>query len=91
MVSRGRHLNRGDEAVSSAGNVDNEPISVLSVAEHSTQSGDMDGKVRGLDENLRPNASHQFLLTDQLARAFKQDNQDLQRTTSNRHQLAGFQ
>ena len=66
-----------DEAVSAPGNVDNEPISASSVAEHSTQSGNVDGKVGGLDEDIRPNASHQFLLTDQLTRAFKQHNQDL--------------
>ena len=62
-----------------------------SVAEHSTQCGNMDGKVGGLDENIRPNASHQFLLTDQLTRAFKQHNQYLQSTTSERHRLVGFQ
>jgi hypothetical protein len=60
MDLRRWHLNRGDEAISSPGNVDNEPISVSSVAEHSTQCRNMDGKVRGLDENIRPNPSHQF-------------------------------
>jgi hypothetical protein len=80
-----------DEAVSSPGNVDNEPISVSSVAEHSTQCRNVDGKVGGLDENIRPNASHQFFLTDQLTRPFKQHNQDLQSTTSERHRLATFE
>ena len=91
MDLRGWHLNRGDEAISSPGNVDNEPISVSSVAEHSTQCRNMNGKVRRLDENIRPNPSHQFLLTHQLTRAFKQHNQDLQSPTSEGHRIVAFQ
>jgi hypothetical protein len=51
----------------------------------------MNGKVRGLDENTRLNPSHQFLLTHQLTRAFKQHNQDLQSPTSEGHRIVAFQ
>ena len=36
----------------------------------------MNREVGGLNENIGPNASHQVLLADQLAVAFKQSNQD---------------
>src|SRR6516165_2833652 len=91
MDLREWRLNRGDEAVSSARYVDNEPISVSPVPEHSTQSRNMDGNVRGLDENIRPDPGHQFLLTDQLTWAFKQHNQDLESTTSEGHRIVAFQ
>jgi hypothetical protein len=51
----------------------------------------MDGQIGGLDKNIGPNASHQFLLTDQLTWAFKQNNQDFQSTTSEGHWLVAFQ
>jgi len=51
----------------------------------------MDRKVVGFDKKVRPNASHQFLLADQLTWAFKQNNQDFQSTTSDGHSLVAFQ
>jgi len=51
----------------------------------------MDGKVPGLDENIRPNPSYQFLLTDQFTWAFNQHNQDLQSATSKGHRIGAFQ
>jgi len=51
----------------------------------------MDRKIGGLDKNIRPNASHQFFLADQLAWAIKQNNQDFQGATSEGHWLVAFQ
>jgi len=51
----------------------------------------MDGQIGRLDKNIRPNASHQFLLADQLTWAFKQNNQDLQRTAAEGHWLVALQ
>ena len=65
------------------------PIS--SVAQRATQCGNVDGKIGRLDENIRPNASHQFLLADQLTWVFKQNNQDFQSTTSEGHWLVAVQ
>src|SRR5215470_9327331 len=81
----------GDEAVASPGNIDNEPISVLPVAQHATQCGDMDCQIGRLDKNVGPHASHQFLLADQFTRTFQQDNQDFQSTTSERHRPLVFE
>src|SRR5215468_1742322 len=81
----------GDEAVAAPGNIDNEPISVLPVAQHATQCRDMDCQIGRLDKNIGPHASHQFLLTDQLTWTFQQDNQDFQSTTSERHRPLVFQ
>ena len=81
----------GDEAVASPGNIDDESIPVSSVAQRATQCGHMDGEIGRLDEDIGPNASHQFLLADQLTGAFKQSNQDFQSATSERHRLVAFQ
>src|SRR5437879_3696352 len=51
----------------------------------------MNREVGWLNENIRPNASHQILLGDQLSVAFKQSNQDFQSATSERHGLVAFQ
>ncbi|GGF49322.1 hypothetical protein GCM10011611_64680 [Aliidongia dinghuensis] len=40
----------------------------------------MDGEIGRLDKNIWPNASHQFLLTDQRTWSLKQNNQDFQST-----------
>jgi hypothetical protein len=50
----------------------------------------MDCKIGRPDKNIRPNATHQFLLTDQLTGAFEQNNQYFQSTTSERHPLVAF-
>jgi hypothetical protein len=81
----------GDETVASPGNIDDEPIAVASVAQRATQCRNIDREIGRLDKNIGPNASHQFLLADQLAWAFKQDNQDFQSTTSKGHWLVAFQ
>jgi hypothetical protein len=47
----------------------------------------MNGDVCGLNENIRPNASHQVLLTDQLTPAFKQSDQELQSPAPERYGL----
>jgi hypothetical protein len=51
----------------------------------------MNREIRGLRKGIRPNLSHQVLLTDQLAAAFKQSDQDLQSTTSKGNLLVAFQ
>jgi hypothetical protein len=80
----------GDEAVASPGNIDDEPIALSSVAQRTTQCGDMNGKIGRLDKNIGPDTSHQFLLTDQLAWSLKQDNQDFQSTASDGRWLVAF-
>src|SRR5262249_12272052 len=78
-----RYIDRSDEAVTSARDIDDEPIPVLSVAQHATQSGNMDREVGRFDEKIRPDLCHQFLLADQFAGAIKQDDQDFQSAASN--------
>jgi hypothetical protein len=51
----------------------------------------MDGKIGRLDKNIRPNASHQFLITDELTWAFKQNDQDFQSATAEGHWLVALQ
>ena len=80
-----------DEAVAMPGDVDDEPILVLPITQRPTQGRHMKREIRGLGKGIRPNLSHQVLLTDQLAAAFKQSNQDLQSTTSKGNLLVAFQ
>jgi hypothetical protein len=82
---------RGDEFVSSPGNIDNEPVSVLSVSQRATQRRNVDAEIGRLDKNTRPNASHQFILADQFTWAFEQNNQDFQSPTSKGHSSETFQ
>src|SRR4051812_31927414 len=51
----------------------------------------MNRQVGWLNENIRPNASHQILLADQLSMPFKQSNQDFQSATSETHGLVAVQ
>src|SRR5215470_11034939 len=51
----------------------------------------MHAEIGGLDKNTWPDASHQFLFADQLTRAFKQNNQDLESATSEQYWLVAFQ
>src|SRR5215813_11490004 len=80
-----RYLDRCDETVASPGNVNDEPISTVSVAQRATQGGNMDCEVGRLDEHVRPDARHQLLLADQCTGVIEQDDQDLQRTASKRN------
>src|SRR5215471_4745062 len=89
-VLAARHIDRGDEAVATSGDVDDEPMPVAAIAQRATQCGHMDRQVGRLDEDIGPNARHQLLLADQLAAAFKQSNQDLQRATSEGHGLVAL-
>src|SRR5258705_400557 len=68
---------RGDcanELVSTAGNIDDEPISVLPVAQRPTQCRNMDGQILRANMDIGPNAIHQFLFADQLRRTLEQSN-----------------
>lgn len=51
----------------------------------------MDGEIGRLDEKIRPDASHQVLLGDQLTRPFKQNNQNFESATAKRDRLAAVQ
>src|SRR5262249_16759916 len=86
-----RYVERGDEAVASSGNIDDEPVAVFSVAQHAAQCRNMDRKVGRLDESIRPDVCHQFLLADQLACAVKQDNQDFQSAAPKGQRLFAFE
>src|SRR6516162_6902935 len=85
-----RHLDRGDEAVATSGDVHDEPMPVAAIAQRATQCGHVDRQVGRLDEDVGPNARHQLLLADQLTAAFKQSNQDLQSATSEGHGLVAL-
>src|SRR5262245_37979990 len=80
-----------NEAVASARNIDDESISVLSIAQCPAQSGKIDGKISRFDKDIRPNASHQLLLGDQFAGALEQSNQDFKGATSKLQRLVAFQ
>src|SRR6516164_6228696 len=80
-----RHIDRGDEAVATSGDVDDEPMPVAAIAQRATQCGHVDRQVGRLDNDIWPNPSHQVLLADQLTAAFKQRNQDLESPTPERY------
>jgi hypothetical protein len=86
-----RHIDCGDEAVATSGDVDDEPMPVPAVTQRATQRRHMDREVGRLDKDIGPDPSHQVLLADQLTAAFKQGDQDLQRATSEAHGLVAFQ
>src|SRR5262249_41482056 len=56
-----RHLDRGDEAIAAPRDIDNEPVAIASVTQHTAQCRNMDGEVGRLDKQVRPNPSHQLL------------------------------
>src|SRR5262249_55966975 len=85
-----RHIHRGDEAVATPGDVDDEPMPVPAITQRATQGGHMDREVGRLDEDIRPDPSHQVLLADQLTAAFKQGNQDFQSPTPERYGLVAL-
>src|SRR5262245_54146404 len=80
-----------DEAVATPRDVDDELISVLPITQRATQGRHMNREICRLDKGIRPNPSHQVFLTDQLAAAFKQRNQDLQSTASKGNLLVAIQ
>src|SRR5215471_6335655 len=86
-VLMSRHIDGGDKAVATSGDVDDEPMPVPAVTQRATQRRHMDREVGRLDEDTGPNPSHQVLLADQLAAAFKQSDQDFQSATSEMHRL----
>src|SRR5215471_10412747 len=86
-----RHVDRGDEAVATSTDVNDEPTSVPTVAQRASQRRHVDREIGGVDEKLGPNASSQVLPADKLASPFKQSNQDLQGTASERHGLLALQ
>src|SRR5215469_10391916 len=85
-----RHVDRGDEAVATSGDVDDESMTVPAVTQCATQRRHMDREVGGLDKDIGPNPSHQVLLADQLTPAFKQGNQDFQSPTPERYGLVAL-
>src|SRR3954447_13327707 len=74
LILASRYSDRGDETVSASRDVDDETVPILTVSQRATQRRHMNRQVGGLNENVGPNASHQILLTDQLAVAFEQSN-----------------
>jgi len=83
----------GDAAVATPWDVYNEPVTIAPIApiapiaQRAAQGGHMGRKVGRLDKYVGPNASHQFLLADQLTCTFKQHGEDFQCTTSKRYWL----
>src|SRR6516165_9906144 len=71
-----RDIDRADEAVATPGNVDDEPMAVLAVTQCAPQRRHMDREIGRLDKDVRPHASHQFLLAHELTSAFEQNDQD---------------
>ena len=90
LVLVSRYLDRGDEYIAAPRDIDNEPIPITSVTQRAAQCRNMDGQVGRLDKYVRPNPSHQFLLTDHLTWMLKQNNQDFQSTTSEAHRPCGL-
>ena len=80
-----------DKTVSSSRYVDDEAISVLSVAQCTSQCADVDREVVRFDEDVRPNARHQLLLTDHFAGTLQQCDQNFQSAASDIHRLVAFQ
>src|SRR5215472_12804409 len=64
---------------------------VPAVTQRATQRGHVDRQVGRLDKDVRPHASHQFLLAHELTSAFEQNDQDLQGATSDGQGLVTFQ
>src|SRR5215470_11886763 len=84
-VLMSRHIDGGDKAVATSGDVDDEPMSVPAVTQRATQRRHMDREIGRLDKDIGPNPGHQILLADQLTAAFKQGDEDFQGAASDRH------
>ena len=80
-----------DETVATPWNIYNKPVAIAPVVQRATQCGYVDREVGRLDKYVRPNPTHQFLLADQLAWSFKQNNQDFQSATAKAHRLVSFE
>jgi hypothetical protein len=79
------------KAIAAPRDIDNESTPIASVAQRAAQCRNMDSEVGRLDKQVGPNPSYQLLLTDQLARPFKQDNEHLHGATADRHRFVSFQ
>ena len=72
------------EAITTPRNIHYETVAVYPVPECPTQGGNVDGKVGRYHEYPWPNARHQLVLADQLARPFGQGDQNIEGATASR-------
>ena len=79
------------KTITASRDIDNESIPITSVTQRAAQCRNMDREVGRLDKQVRPNPSHQLLLSDQLARPFKQDDEYMHGATAERHRFVSFQ
>ena len=84
------NCDRRNEAVAAPGNVDDVATSRVLIAECSTQSGNVNGKVGRSDERFGPYSCHQLLITEQSACSFDQREEDFESTATKMNRLVVF-
>jgi hypothetical protein len=70
-----RERDRRDEAVAASGNIDQIPVAA---AQRPAQRADLKFEIALLDKGVRPDAGHQLVLADHLARVLDQGDQNIQ-------------
>jgi hypothetical protein len=71
-----RYFDRSYEAVAAPWDIYDKAVAIAPIAQRSTQGRHVDREVGRLDKYVRPNPSHQFLLADQFAGPFNQQDED---------------
>ena len=78
------------EPIAAPRNIDQITIAVTSIAQNPPQRGNVNCKVGRLDEHFRPHSNHKFLFADQLAGAFDQRYEDIERAAPETQRLFSF-
>src|ERR1700687_5275135 len=78
---------RCNEAVATPRNVDDVAVSFTPIAERAAQCRDVNRKVGGANERVRPDPCDELLFADQLSRAFEQRDEDIESATAEMDRL----
>ena len=84
-------MNGGNEAVSLSLACVDEPPAILSIAQHSSESGNLELEVAFSDVRVGPDSSQQLSLGDPLAGPFKQSHEEVEGAASYADGFAAFQ
>lgn len=63
----------------------------MTVTKRPAQGSDVDPEIAFFDERIRPNTPNQLLLRDELAGAFGQSDQNIERAAAETNRLVAFQ
>jgi hypothetical protein len=84
-------LHRRNEAIAAAGHIHDVAVARLTIAKRLAQGCNVYPQARLFHECVRPDASDQLLLGDELSGALDQGHQDFQRAAPQPQRLAGLQ